>query len=69
MTGQYNDALRQALPEKGISFHEIPRLEQTETPISASNVRACLQAGDLEALKELVPQTTYEYLEANGFLK
>ena len=69
MTCQYNDALRQALPEKGISLHEIPRLEESETPISASNVRACLEKSDLAALRRLVPDTTYEYLEANGFLQ
>ena len=36
MTNQYNDALRQHLPEKGIEFREITRLEQAETPVSAS---------------------------------
>ena len=40
MTNQYNDALKQHLPEKGIALREIPRLEQSGTPVSASAVRS-----------------------------
>lgn len=69
MTDQYNGALRQFLPEKGISFHEIVRLEQSETPVSASGVRAALEAGNFDKLKELVPDTTYAYLKTKGFVK
>ena len=69
MTNQYNDALRQFLPEKGIAFCEVQRLEQADIPVSASGVRAALEAKDFEKLKELVPQTTYTYLETKGFMK
>lgn len=69
MTCQYNDALRQHLPERGISLHEIPRLEQAQTPVSASAVRAHLASGNRDALRDLLPQTTFDYLEAHGFLK
>lgn len=69
MTCQYNDALREHLPEKGISLHEIPRLEQAQTPVSASAVRAHLASGNRDALRDLLPQTTFDYLEAHGFLK
>lgn len=69
MTNQYNDALRENLPEKGIAFHEIPRLEQSQIPVSASAVRATLQAGDVDALRALVPDTTFDYLQSNGLLK
>lgn len=69
MTSQYNDALREFLPGKGVELHEITRLEQAETPVSASGVRAALEAGDYDTLKELVPATTYDYLKDNGFLK
>ena len=62
MTNQYNDALKQHLPEKGIALREIPRLEQSGTPVSASAVRAHLQKGDFEALKELLPLTSYKYI-------
>ena len=62
MTDQYNTALRENLPGMGIEFREIPRLEQGDIPVSASAVRACLQAGQIDALKALVPPTTYTYL-------
>ena len=62
MTNQYNDALKQHLPEKGIALREIPRLEQSGTPVSASAVRAHLHTGNTEALKELLPPTSYKYI-------
>lgn len=69
MTRQYNDALRQNLPMSGVAFREIPRLEQSDAPISASAVRACLQTGNQELLKQLLPETTYEYLKTHGLMK
>ena len=62
MTNQYNEALKAHLPAKGIDVCEIPRLEQGETPISASAVRAQLAAGAWDKLRTLVPETTYDYL-------
>lgn len=69
MTNQYNDALRLHLPEKGIELREIPRLEQDDTPVSASAVRAHLKDGNYEILKQLLPETTYAYLKNHDFLK
>ena len=69
MTAQYNDALRQHLPEKGIDLCEIPRLEIGNTPVSASAVRKYLRNGEYAQLKQLLPQTTYEYLLTHGFIK
>ena len=69
MTNQYNDALRENLPGKGIEFIEIPRLEQSEIPVSASAVRNHLQNGDIEALKAIVPATTFEYLKNHDLLR
>lgn len=69
MTNQYNAALKQYLPAKGILLREIPRLEQFGTPVSASAVRACLQRSDFAALRQLLPDTSYEYLESHGFFK
>jgi len=68
MTGQYNDALRQYLPGSGIELREIPRLEKAQTPVSASAVRAHMDAGDAEALRAIVPETTYGYLKERGLL-
>ena len=68
-TGQYNEALETYLPEKGIELRKIPRLEQDNTPISASAVRAYLQEGNLDALQKILPETTYTYLQTHGFMK
>ena len=63
MTAQYNRALADALPPRGVALVEIPRLEQGGAAVSASRVRALLRAGELAAVRDLVPPTTYEYLE------
>lgn len=68
-TSQYNDALKAFLPEKGIELREIRRLEQDSIPVSASRVRLLLEQGEEEALKELLPTTTYKYLKSKGLLK
>lgn len=62
LTEQYNRALAEALPGRGIRLIEVPRLELEGQAVSASRVRALLDAGRLEALRPLVPPTTYEYL-------
>ena len=63
MTNLYNEALAQNLPARGIAFYQIPRLEISGLPVSASAVRACLEQGDTETLRSLLPETTYEYLK------
>lgn len=68
MTNQYNQALLATLPEKGIQVRLIPRLEQQDSPVSASAVRAAMAAGDTQALRRLVPQTTYDYLIKEAML-
>ena len=68
MTEQYNAALRQHLPGKGITLVEIPRLTLADTPVSASAVRAFMDAGDTDALQAIVPATTFDYLQTHGLL-
>ena len=68
-TNQYNKALAENLPGQGIELRQIPRLEQDNTPISASAVRAHLESGNCEALRKLLPHTTYDYLKSHNFLK
>ena len=68
VTSQYNQALMQHLPERGILLKEIPRLEQSHNPISASAVRKALQGGDTATLHAYLPQTTLHYLQVNGLI-
>ena len=69
MTDRYNQALADNLPSRAIALRQIPRLEVDEMPISASAVRAALQAGNTELLEQHLPRTTYEYLQIKGFVK
>ena len=62
MTNKYNGALKANLPGKGIEVREIPRLEKTGTPVSASAVRKALAEKDWDTLKTLVPATTFDHL-------
>ena len=62
VTNQYNNAMKQILPEYGIDFIEIPRVQKDGLPISASLVRKYLKEMQWEKISELVPETTYEYL-------
>lgn len=62
MTARYNTALQASLPTHGIKLRQIPRLEQAGIPVSASAVRRFLDNRDWEALKPLVPETTYRYI-------
>ena len=60
MTARYNEALKADLP---IPVREIPRLESGGQAISASRVRALWQEGKLSEAKDLLPATTYAYLQ------
>lgn len=62
VTRQYNEAMRRILPEYGIEFVEIPRVEIDLNPISASRVRELAKSGRFSELRELVPRTTYDHL-------
>jgi [citrate (pro-3S)-lyase] ligase len=62
VTGQYNKAMAEILPRFGIEFRVIPRKEREGSVISASRVRKHYENGDLDAVKNIVPLTTYTYL-------
>lgn len=62
VTRIYNEIMSEELPQAGIACVIIPRREENGEPISASRVRALLRGGDLEAVRALVPDTTFEYL-------
>ena len=62
LTGLYNDTMRRVMPSYGIALTVFERKEQAGVPVSASRVRKLLKAGEMEGLRELVPDTTYAYL-------
>jgi hypothetical protein len=49
-----------------VSYSELGRIGRSDT---AAQLAADLDAGDLETLRQLVPQTTYDYLQTHGLLK
>lgn len=67
-TNQYNDNMARILPQYGIEFRTIPRKETGGKIISASLVRKYLEEGNFEAIKELVPETTYKFLERTSYI-
>jgi len=64
VTSVYNMVLSEHLPENGIDFRIIPRLEYDGIPISASNVRLAVKNSDWDTLENILPQTTLSYLRS-----
>ncbi len=62
VTSQLNEQCRKALPDAGIAFVEIPRKELNNRPVSASDVRRWLKEKQYDKVREIVPETTYDYL-------
>lgn len=62
VTGHYNEEMKKILPEYGILVTEFERKDYEGEAISASTVRKWYEKGDFERIRELVPETTLEYL-------
>lgn len=62
VTSAYNAAMKKTLGEYGIEVVEIPRKKEQDVEISASRVRACMKEGDYETIKNIVPQSTLDFL-------
>lgn len=62
VTDAYNRAMTDVLPEYGIELCEMPRVMTGDKVISASTVRELIKKDDWKNLRELVPETTYQYL-------
>jgi [citrate (pro-3S)-lyase] ligase len=62
VTLKYNRQMAEILPRYNIGFVEIPRLESGGSAVSAGRIRNLLAEGNLEAVRELVPPTTMEYV-------
>ena len=61
VTGLYNQIMREELPKAGIECVVVPRKECGGKAISASDARRMIRNGNFEALRQLVPETTYAY--------
>jgi len=68
VTARYNELLGRRLPEAGVAVTELPRLERGGAPVSASAVRALLGKNQPEALRALVPDATFVYLQARELI-
>ena len=64
VTGVYNSIMAEQLPKAGIDCIIVPRKEANGKAISASTVRQCLQSGDWDTLRTLVPATTLAYFQS-----
>ena len=61
VTNIYNQTMLKKLPENNIECVVVPRKKYSDNVISASTVRQIIKNGNLEDLKNLVPETTYNY--------
>jgi len=61
VTGIYNQVMVKGLSNAGIGVTVIPRKEIDGMAVSASAVRELLKAGDFDALRTLVPESTYRF--------
>ena len=64
VTRQYNEALLEVLPAYAIEVTVMPRRKAGDEIISASRVRQSIAEGDWEAVRRMVPDSTYAYLKA-----
>ena len=64
VTSIYNQIMSEKLPENGIECVIVPRKENDRKAISASTVRQALKEENWELLRELVPETTLDYLQS-----
>lgn len=62
VTKIYNEAMEKILPQKGISFVEIPRRKMENEIISASRVREYLKRGEYNMAAKLLPESTFSFL-------
>ena len=65
-TSLYNEALAAVLPKAGVELVVIPRAQAQGEAISASHVRQLIHDGQIEAIRPLVPETTYAYLTSDA---
>lgn len=70
VTREYNNTMKRILPRFGIDVIEFPRkrMDKSEKVISATEVRTFIAEQKYDELKELIPESTMQYLTVNGYL-
>ena len=61
VTGIYNKIMEKKLPENGIECFVVKRKETDGNIISASEVRKKIKEGNIEGIKNMVPDSTYKF--------
>lgn len=62
LTGNYNRKMKEILPPLGIEVVELRRIESGNQVVSASLVRSLLCRGEMDQVRKLVPDVTWNYL-------
>ncbi|MBQ5983002.1 MAG: [Prevotella sp.] len=65
LTRRYNELMKNVLPTQGIEVKELPRLQINHVAVSASSLRAHLQAHSLQRASALAYSSTIPYLIAD----
>jgi [citrate (pro-3S)-lyase] ligase len=66
VTKKYNETMARILPEYGIDFVEIPRLEMDGEAVNATRVRQLVREGRYDELARLVPESTVKRIVTGG---
>ena len=64
VTSYYNRMMKEILPSHGIEVRKIPRREIGGKAVSATLVRQALAEGRLEEIKDMVPPSTWRFLNS-----
>lgn len=59
----YNETMKRRLPQKGITYVELPRIYLKGSQINSSEVRKCLRNEEYEKVFGMLPDTTKQYME------
>lgn len=62
VTALYNRVMAEKLPQSGVAFHAVPRLEVNGRAVSASAVRQALHDNRMEDAHAMLPESTWRYL-------
>jgi len=72
VTKVYNQVLEKTFKKHDLSFVEVNRHKVADYAVSASSVRACLKSQEWDRIRQLVPESTYQFLvseQARSFIE